>query len=404
MNQANTAPATSHEPKYSRWFECALAAYTKDEHGEETPNFLDENGELVEGIYFGVPNDVYHALPALSSSKIKDFAKQATRYAKTEVHNIERRVTTAQQKTFDAGTIAHAVSLEPLRFFDEYFRLPVQSDYPDALHTNEQINQALCEAGLPLTEGRTGKRARLVRANPNETVSPSITVRDLDALLVKNGLSKSESKAEKGLRLMEADPSQQVFELIVEAAKAKQGEPSTVHAEDGEVTLYGGKMPVSGQMWDDAMRIVQVIRKHPEAVSALSNGFAEVTMIARCSVTGLWIKAKFDWLSVLDTAADVKTTLSTVPSKFKRQVKELKYDVQDAFYCYVAEMLGIHIRTFTFVAVEFVNAINCQPFMLKRQWREDARAELVESLEALKRRMDSNNWLNDFEEPVVLEI
>src|SRR5690554_4362046 len=118
MMMQQCAEQSFQEPTYSRWFESAQPAY-REEDGELKPNFLTDNDELVEGIFFGVPNDVYHALPALSSSKLKDFAKQATRYAKTEIHNIDRRVTTAQQKTFDAGTIAHAISLEPVRFFNE---------------------------------------------------------------------------------------------------------------------------------------------------------------------------------------------------------------------------------------------------------------------------------------------
>ena len=51
---------------YSNWQERALPAY--DDEGVE--NFLDEDGELIEGIYLDMPNDVYHALPALSSSKL----------------------------------------------------------------------------------------------------------------------------------------------------------------------------------------------------------------------------------------------------------------------------------------------------------------------------------------------
>ena len=37
------------------------------------PRFLDSEGQPVAGIYADVENDDYHAIPALSSSKLKKF-------------------------------------------------------------------------------------------------------------------------------------------------------------------------------------------------------------------------------------------------------------------------------------------------------------------------------------------
>lgn len=47
-------------PKLSNWVEKAIEAF--DANGE--PNYVDSKGELIEGIYINMPNDLYHSLPA----------------------------------------------------------------------------------------------------------------------------------------------------------------------------------------------------------------------------------------------------------------------------------------------------------------------------------------------------
>ena len=398
-----SAATTSTSNELSMWFERAKSAYTVVGDALKE-NFIDESGDLKEGIYFGMPNDVYRSLDALSSTEVKTFVGSATEYAQQYVFGKERVRTSSQKKTLDTGSLIHLLTLEPARFNSEYFRLPTPSEYPDAVHTHEQLNQALSECGETISEGIKDKVNRLKRCCPGVSTSGIYNTTDADAALVQNGLSKSESKLDKGYRLIAHDKHAVVFDVEVERLKLSHGAPVVKSIDDEQVTTYGGKVPIAGDIWDSVVKAAEAARLHNDARSVLSDGFAEVAMIVRCKLTGLLMKAKFDWLTIWDTATDVKSTRDTVVKNFKSQVNELHYDIQEQFYTYVAEMLGVAIKQFTFVAIEFQKAVNCQPFVLKQARKAQARSVLIDALQSISRRFKDNNWLNNFETPVTLAI
>ena len=332
----------------SNWAERALPSYGAN--GEEL--FRDSQGELIEGIYLDMPNDVYHSLPALSSSKLKTFMSSPAHYYREYLSGIERKRTLAQRRTFDAGTHAHTLILEPQGYYKLYFRDVVPADYPDALQTATQI----------------------------------------EAQLVALGLKKSGTKAEKVQRLIEANPNIQVFEDIKEKLYAKHGEPQQAVVEGEEITTYGGKIPVDGQVWDDAHRAAKTTRDHAEANAYFQNGLPEVAIIARCPVTGMMLKVKFDWLRHDDTAVDMKTTLSTKPEEFLRQLNNLSYDVQQEFYKYVALLSGIEVSEFTFVATEYLHADICQPYVLSEKRTYSAKKKVDGALRRLNECNKTGRW------------
>ena len=115
------------------------------------PTWLDENDELIEGIYIGMENEVYHALPAYSSSQIKTFIKKSpAHFFRKYISDIDRKRTTSRalQNTFDAGTYGHELILEPHGFHDRYFRDIVPSDYPNALRTIADLQAKVAELGI----------------------------------------------------------------------------------------------------------------------------------------------------------------------------------------------------------------------------------------------------------------
>ena len=150
----------NNECEYSNWVEQASPSYVNG-----VPTYLDAQGELIEGIYLDMPNDVYHALPALSSSKLKKFIDSPAHYYREYLSSITRKRTTAMQNTFDAGTHAHTLVLEPEGYYERYFRDVMPIDYPDALHTAVQIEAALVKLGLK----KSGTKAEKIAPKINAT-------------------------------------------------------------------------------------------------------------------------------------------------------------------------------------------------------------------------------------------
>ena len=108
-------------------------------------------------------------------------------------------------------------------------------------------------------------------------------------------------------------------------------------------------------------------------------------MIAQDPETGLWVKAKFDWLRYDLISVDLKTTRDTEPDRSSYQFRDLGYDLQDAFYCHVASLLGINIRAFCFVCVEFADMDNCEVYELSERVRsraEQRRRGLMQELQS----------------------
>lgn len=398
-----TALAHNITTEFSNWIDSALPAY--DKSGKA--NFLDVNGELVEGIYLDMPNDVYHSLNALSSTGLKTFVDCPARYYREYLSGITRKRTLALKRTFDAGTYGHELSLEPAGFYDRYYREAVASDYPDALTTVEQIESALVAAGLPAKEGKAEKIARLQRLDPSIDVSTLKTIADIDEKLTLLGASKTESKLDKAIRLCDVNKEVVVFDLVAEELRLSHGErKEVVNSETGEVTVtYGGKKGIDGIVWDDAHRVQKSVRNHKEANVYISNGLPEVAIIARCPITGMMLKVKFDWLRFDDEAVDLKTTAQSVkPEDFRRQIINLHYDIQQVFYTYVASLAHINIRSFTFVAVEYGNADICQPYRLSHQRVLKANNTLHASLMEFKRCKANDVWYGYTKEDTTIEL
>ena len=389
--------------EYSNWFERAVPAY--DQAGQ--PTFLDANGELIAGIYLDMPNDVYHSLNALSSSGLKSFIESPALYYRDYIQGTIRKRTTAFRRTMDAGTYGHELVLEPQGFYDRYFRDPVQADWPDALSTTEQIETALVEAGLPAKEGKAEKLVRLQRLSPTLDVSALKTIADIDEQLTQLGASKTESKLDKAIRLFQVAPHIDVFDYRVEKIRAAQGaKVETTDPETGEVTVtYGGKKPIDGVVWDDAHRVQKSVLKHMEAKTYISNGLPEVAIIARCKVTNMWLKVKFDWLRFDDKAVDLKTSGQSVkPEDFRRQIMKLHYNIQQVFYTYVASLADIVINEFIFVAVEYGTKDVCQPYKLSNYKVSKSKIEMVNALNEFLECKETGNWYGYVKEDCTIEL
>jgi exodeoxyribonuclease VIII len=377
------------DDQLSNWVNFAKPAYL--DNGQ--PTYLGKNGELLEGIYTEMPNDVYHALDALSSSGLKTFFECPAKYQRDYLSGISRKRTNAQRLTFDAGSYGHELCLEPHGFYERYFREPLPSDFEDVLHTTSDIEKALVDAGKPAKEGRNEKKARLLRLVPSANSEELKTIAQIDEQLEKNNLNKTESKLDKALRLSLVNPQLQVFDAIAHQNRIKHGDKeSHTNAQGEEYDTYGGKRPIDGVVWDDAHRVQRTLLSAPGCALYITNGLPELAIIKRCNITGMMLKVKFDWLRFDDRAVDLKTTLSTKPEDFIRQMNKLHYDIQASFYTYVASLAGIYIKDFTFVTVEYVNLDAAHSYVLSEKRSLRSKMKLMDAIERFNKCMESNVW------------
>ncbi|MGR5159698.1 PD-(D/E)XK nuclease-like domain-containing protein [Vibrio owensii] len=313
-----------------------LKAY--DDKGNK--NWLDDEGDLNPGIYIGMENEVYHALPAYSSSQIKTLVKKTPAHFYREyISDIcRKRKSLQQERTLDAGTYGHELILEPDGFNDRYFRDFVEADFPNALKTLKDFHQK-CEE-LNIAVPKSADKARCIKA------------------------------------LRDANADIEIFDEIREAHAAKKENQ--------------GKKSIDAIVWDDAHRVKQSQEANPYAKNLVKDGLPEISFIARCPMTGLWLKCRFDWLRFDCIAVDVKTTASTEPSAFSKQAGNLGYHIQQAFYTYVASLLEVNVTEFLFLTVEYVEIDWCEVYTLDNEVK--SMEKMLNGLKTLKHCLYTNEW------------
>ena len=227
---------------------------------------------LPDGIYFGLPNDEYHADPALGSSNIRDLLKGGPTYWWNSALNPNRK--SKRTRALDFGSAAHVAILEGMPTFHEQFAC--QPDPDGALVTLAHMQQFLKdrhENRIPRTKAEAGAQCRLV--DP--------TVRILD----------DELKA----------------------------------IEDSGRTLLSA---------DDYARVTvgsAIITANPELRTAFVGGIAEVSVF--WTVQGVRLKCRFDYLKP-KAITDLKTLGNSMGRPFPqaciRSIADRAMPVQAALY------------------------------------------------------------------------
>lgn len=382
------------------------------------PNFLDSHGQPVAGIYADVENEDYHAIPALSSSKLKKFSQSPALYYREYVSKLKRAKAASTANAFTAGSVTHGLVLEPERCDDLFWYHLNPIDFPHSLHTASQLKEELERQGIKPkgtvkahyidqllahdpayadkifdVQARNHLLARFRDtkqpwASASKAIYPEalLTLADYQAYYKKlNTLPVSDDLDEMAAQLLAVSPTLMTHTNIDKLHETKVFELKACEDYMREYVLD----PIT---YGDAHRARHTVRSHVRANSLLQDGIAELTMIAQDTETGLWIKAKFDWLRYDLISVDLKTTRDTHPDRFMYQCRDLGYDLQDAFYCHVAKLLGFPIQSFTFVTVEFADMDNCEVFEFSERVRSRAmnnRRRLMQELQYCQAR---NQW------------
>lgn len=98
------------------------------------------------------------------------------------------------------------------------------------------------------------------------------------------------------------------------------------------------------------------IRGNPFLASMLRVGHVERSCFAKCPQTGIWLRSRPDLLA-WDRGGrlwvlDIKKTQDATARGFRKAIRNMRYDFQEAWYRRVLELLGYKVEGFLFCAVE----------------------------------------------------
>ena len=100
--------------------------------------------------------------------------------------------------------------------------------------------------------------------------------------------------------------------------------------------------------------MAKAVQSSKLASSVFTQGRPEVSALVQDPESGIWLQARFDWLSLgkRQWIADLKTSVKGAnPRSFNREIAERHYHLQGAFYCRVLRLLGYDDPGFQFVVV-----------------------------------------------------
>jgi hypothetical protein len=139
------------------------------------------------------------------------------------------------------------------------------------------------------------------------------------------------------------------------------------------------------------------VAREPELASLLRSGRGEVSLFWIDPRTGLYCKARPDWLPSPDgqsiTPLDLKTCADESPSGFGRAAARLRYDLQAAHYTEGVEITtGFRVENFVFGAVSSKPPVLAVPYVLTDEIRDQARDERSELMDRLEWCQRENVW------------
>jgi hypothetical protein len=206
---------------------------------------------IVDGVYFDLPEEIYHAVPRLSSSGIQKLCASPATFWRGSWLDPERPPLDEEQTLAQLlGKAYHKARLEPDLFLSTYVRKLDKTEFPDALFTADQM-KAVCE--------------------------------DI-------GLKKSGTKDELADRLVDHGYTERPIWTVMERVWEEE---------------RNGRIPLDAKHFDQMATDMGRIRQNGEVAALLVDGFAEVS-IFWTDQYGIKMKARVDYLA-LKHWADFKT-------------------------------------------------------------------------------------------------
>jgi PDDEXK-like domain of unknown function (DUF3799) len=140
------------------------------------------------------------------------------------------------------------------------------------------------------------------------------------------------------------------------------------------------------------------VAREPELASLLRTGRGEVSIFWIDEATGIYCKARPDWLPERAQGRghlplDLKTCADESPSGFGRAAARLRYDLQAAHYTAGIEAAtGVFVERFVFGAVSSKPPVLAVPYVLTDEIRDQGRDERRELMDRLAWCQRENVW------------
>jgi hypothetical protein len=266
-----------------------------------------------DGIYFGLDEKVYHAIPRLSMSGIQNIMVSPADFWARSWMNPNREADAGKETNAQIlGRAYHTARFEPMKFDATYCRDLDQSDMPPGtLFTDSEISAALEALGEPKTK-------------------------------------KSEKVLDKAMRLIDAGYDGTVWHY--ERAMFEAG--------------LGDMIPIKADIYDQLRIDIDTIHNNPEVAAFLTGGEPEVSLLYTDEATGVKMKSRVDFLRPRGMT-DFKTFDNTqgkhVQNAIMSAIKYNRYYIQAFGYWSAVELiraggLGI-VGDATEAQIELVNRI-----------------------------------------------
>lgn len=311
------------------------------------------------GIYFGMSDEVYHALPALSNTGIKKLVASPMIFWASTPWLSERKRQQQEEAEEKAhhifGKAYHARLLEGTSAFALRYAVMLDpADYPDCLVSTDEIKAAIGKftAEQPVrpvgkSKDEWAEQLTKLGGNPEgmkadqikdaiRTYTETVPVKPVLKVIDPDGpggepYERAAVKEDWVNQLLELDPDAKVF-LRLQQQHAKE--------QAGKTFLYPDQ-------FEELEIAARMIERDPELRDSFRHGHPEVVLIWYCTKTGVPMKAKLDYLK-LDEIVDLKSVANqrdrSIEQAIRFEIAGYHYNFQPVVYFEGADAVRNLIR------------------------------------------------------------
>jgi hypothetical protein len=181
---------------------------------------------------------------------------------------------------------------------------------------------------------------------------------------------------------------------------AKNPSPASVEAMEwwtGFGKTAGARQIVDAGDYGITQLQLAAVQAEPELAKLFATGRGEVSIFWIDPDTGVYCKARPDWVHGIDDRrvklVDLKATIDEHPDAFARSVARMGYHRQQEHYWKGFEIAtGMAVEEFVFATVTSAPPVLAVPYRLIPEVREQGREECAELLSLYAECMQRNRW------------